>query len=142
MWRASFSFARTKAGDFDALVYGWLGLIDPDKYLGEFMGSKDFRNFSLYSSPQMDALLERGRTELDPAKRLLIYREADRLVAEERFLPALVIAAPMAAVFTRLLRAVLLETLHRDHVRVARSFGFAERTVFLHWVFRNAATPT
>ena len=64
MWRASFSFARTKAGDFDALVYGWLGLIDPDEYLGEFMGSKDFRNFSLYSSPQMDALLERGCTEL------------------------------------------------------------------------------
>lgn len=57
------------------------------------------------------------------------------------FLPALAIAAPMAAVFTRILRTALLETLHRDHVRVARSFGFGDAFVFLHFVFRNALIP-
>jgi peptide/nickel transport system permease protein len=57
------------------------------------------------------------------------------------FLPAVAIAAPMAAAFTRILRTALLETLHRDHVRVGRSFGYAESFVFIHYVFRNALIP-
>jgi peptide/nickel transport system permease protein len=57
------------------------------------------------------------------------------------FLPALAIAAPMAAAFTRILRTALLETLFRDHVRVARSFGYRERFIFAHFVFRNALIP-
>jgi len=57
------------------------------------------------------------------------------------FLPALAIAAPMAAAFTRILRTALLETLYRDHVRVARSFGYGEAFIFVHFVFRNALIP-
>lgn len=57
------------------------------------------------------------------------------------FLPALAIAAPMAAAFTRILRTALLETLHRDHVRVARSFGYRDAFVFVHFVLRNALIP-
>jgi peptide/nickel transport system permease protein len=57
------------------------------------------------------------------------------------FLPALAIAAPMAAAFTRILRTALLETLFRDHVRVARSLGHSETFIFLHHVFRNALIP-
>jgi peptide/nickel transport system permease protein len=57
------------------------------------------------------------------------------------FLPALAIAAPMAAAFTRILRTALLETLHRDHVRVARSFGYSDAFVFIHFVMRNALIP-
>ena len=54
------------------------------------------------------------------------------------FLPALAIAAPMAAVFARILRAALLEVLHREYVTVARSFGLGEKFIFLHYVLRNA----
>lgn len=57
------------------------------------------------------------------------------------FLPALAIAAPMAAAFTRILRTALLETLFRDHVRVARSLGHSETFIFLHHVFRNGLIP-
>lgn len=57
------------------------------------------------------------------------------------FLPALAIAAPMAAAFTRILRTALLETLHRDYVRVARSMGLRESFVFIHYVLRNALIP-
>ncbi|MFI4987462.1 MAG: ABC transporter permease [Alphaproteobacteria bacterium] len=57
------------------------------------------------------------------------------------FLPALAISAPMAAVFARTLRAALLEISHREFVTVARSFGFAEFFIFLHFVFRNALIP-
>ena len=57
------------------------------------------------------------------------------------FLPALAIAAPMAAVFTRILRTALLETMFRDHVRVARAFGYREPFIFIHFVLRNALIP-
>jgi peptide/nickel transport system permease protein len=57
------------------------------------------------------------------------------------FLPALAIAAPMAAVFSRTLRTALIENLDRDHVRVARSFGHTSRFTFVHHVFRNSVIP-
>jgi peptide/nickel transport system permease protein len=57
------------------------------------------------------------------------------------FLPALAIAAPMAAVFARMLRTSLLEATSKEYVVVARSFGFTAPFVFLHYVFRNALIP-
>lgn len=77
------AFARAKAGDYDAMVMGWLGLVDPDEYIGEMLGSKGFRNIHHYSSAKMDAILDRGRAEVDRAKRFAVYREAEMLAIEE-----------------------------------------------------------
>lgn len=57
------------------------------------------------------------------------------------FLPALAIAAPMAAVFARMLRTSLLEAASREYVVVAHSFGFSAPFVFRHYIFRNALIP-
>ncbi len=57
------------------------------------------------------------------------------------FLPALAIAAPMAAVFTRTLRTSLIENLDREHVTVAKSLGHSGRFRFVHHVFRNSVIP-
>lgn len=57
------------------------------------------------------------------------------------FLPALAIAAPMAGVFARILRASLVETARREYVTAARSYGFAAPFVFVHYIFRNAVIP-
>ncbi len=57
------------------------------------------------------------------------------------FLPALAIAAPMAAVFARMLRTALLESASREYVVVARSFGFSKPFIFRQYVFRNALIP-
>jgi peptide/nickel transport system permease protein len=57
------------------------------------------------------------------------------------FLPALAIAAPMAAVFTRTLRTALIENLDREHVTVAKALGHSGRFRFIHHVFRNSAIP-
>lgn len=57
------------------------------------------------------------------------------------FLPALAIAAPMAAVFARTLRAVLIETMTRPYVTAAKSFGLRRQFVFVQYVFRNALVP-
>jgi peptide/nickel transport system permease protein len=57
------------------------------------------------------------------------------------FLPAVAIAAPMAAVFTRILRTSLLENLYQEHVMVARSLGHSSGFIFAHHIMRNALIP-
>lgn len=74
-----------KPGDFDALVMGWgLGL-DPDQYTiwhssqqkpGQF-------NFIGYSNPDVDKLLEQGRLEFDPDKRMQIYHAFSKVLYED-----------------------------------------------------------
>jgi peptide/nickel transport system substrate-binding protein len=76
-------YSRLKAFDFDAAVWGWLGLSDPDEFLGEVVGTGQWRNFQQYSNPQVDALLERGRDEIDPVRREKIYADAEALVLED-----------------------------------------------------------
>lgn len=57
------------------------------------------------------------------------------------FLPALSICASMTGFFSRILRASLLETWQRSYVTAARSFGFNQRFVYLHYILRNAIVP-
>ena len=82
---ASFISRFIKTGDFDVVVLGWgLGL-DPDQYNiwhssqqapGQF-------NFIGYNNPQVDKLLEQGRLELNPDKRMKIYHEFARTLLED-----------------------------------------------------------
>jgi peptide/nickel transport system substrate-binding protein len=79
---ASFISRFIKTGDFDVVVLGWgLGL-DPDQYNiwhssqqapGQF-------NFIGYNNPEIDKLLEQGRLELNPDKRMKIYHEFARVL--------------------------------------------------------------
>lgn len=82
---ASFISRFIKTGDFDVVVLGWgLGL-DPDQYNiwhssqqapGQF-------NFIGYQNPSVDKLLEQGRQELNPDKRMKIYHEFARILLED-----------------------------------------------------------
>ncbi len=56
-------------------------------------------------------------------------------------LPAIAIAAPLSAVFSRILRVSLLETVEKEYVSAATSFGFHGAFVFVHYVMRNALIP-
>jgi peptide/nickel transport system substrate-binding protein len=76
-------FARQKSGDFVASVWGWLGPVDPDEYVGEILGTKGWRNFYGYSSPKLDELVEQGRAELDLKKRGDIYKKAEDIAIED-----------------------------------------------------------
>jgi peptide/nickel transport system substrate-binding protein len=76
-------FARQKSGDFLASVWGWLGPVDPDEYVGEVLSTKGWRNFYGYSNPKLDDLAEQGRAELDLAKRGEIYKRAEDIAVEE-----------------------------------------------------------
>ena len=75
-----------KNGEGDAYFYGWNGDNgDADNFLmlldsGQINSTL---NSSKYANPKLDALLEQGRTTLDPAKRVVIYAEAQKLISEE-----------------------------------------------------------
>lgn len=82
---ASFISRFIKTGDFDVVVLGWgLGL-DPDQYNiwhssqqapGQF-------NFIGYNNPKIDKLLEQGRLELNPDKRMEIYHQFSATLLED-----------------------------------------------------------
>lgn len=82
---ASFLGRYIKTGDFDAVILGWSLSLDPDQYSiwhssqtkpGQF-------NFIHYSNPRVDELLEQGRLELDPDRRMRIYHEFSRILLED-----------------------------------------------------------
>ena len=76
-------FQRQKSGDFQGSVWGWLGPVDPDEYVGEILSTKGWRNFYGYSNPKLDDLAEKGRGELDIAKRGAIYKQAEDIAIED-----------------------------------------------------------
>lgn len=82
---ASFLGRYIKTGDFDVVVLGWSLSLDPDQYSiwhssqnkpGQF-------NFINYNNPQVDKLLEQGRLELDPKKRMKIYHQFSRILLQD-----------------------------------------------------------
>jgi peptide/nickel transport system permease protein len=56
-------------------------------------------------------------------------------------LPWLSIALVAAATYSRLTRGAMLDVMHEDYVRTARSKGLSERRVVLFHVLRSALTP-
>jgi len=56
-------------------------------------------------------------------------------------MPWCVLAASFAAIYARLLRANLIETMSEDYIRTARAKGLSERRVILRHGLRAAITP-
>lgn len=64
-----------------------------------------------------------------------------RSAAAHLVLPALVIASYPLGVVTRMVRATVLDTVGEDHVRMVRSLGFPERSVFGRFAMKLALNP-
>lgn len=56
-------------------------------------------------------------------------------------LPTLTLALPSIATKTRLTRSAMLEILHQEYIRTARSKGLREQTVLVRHALRNALIP-
>lgn len=56
---------------------------DPYDFLNPKLKTKDRGNYSLYSNPRVDELLEKGAVELDEAKRKELYREAQQIIYDD-----------------------------------------------------------
>jgi peptide/nickel transport system permease protein len=71
------------------------------------------------------------------------YQDAQGFFAKAHtlILPWLVLAAAFAAIYARLLRSNLLETMSEDYIRTARAKGLSERRVVMRHGVRSAITP-
>jgi peptide/nickel transport system substrate-binding protein len=71
-------------GDFEAYVLAWSGRADPDGNIFSFDGCKQPLDYAGYCNKQVDELLNRSRTTLDPGERKRIYAEAAAIVLKDR----------------------------------------------------------
>lgn len=70
-------------GNFDMLMMGWLGNIDPDDFYYSQHHSEGASNAQGFANERVDELLDAGRVETDPDARRDIYAEAATLIADE-----------------------------------------------------------
>jgi peptide/nickel transport system substrate-binding protein len=70
-------------GNFDMYLCGWLGNIDPDDFFYAQHHTDEVFNFTGYSNPDLDELLDAGRVETDEAARKEIYDQVQELVIDE-----------------------------------------------------------
>jgi peptide/nickel transport system permease protein len=62
-------------------------------------------------------------------------------IARHLVLPMLVLAVQIIAVYSRYMRASMLEVMHSDYLRTARAKGLKERRVIVRHAMRNALIP-
>ena len=74
---------RQGQGEFDALLLGWLGNIDPYDFYHLQHHSEGVFNAHGYSNEQVDELLEEAQVESDEDRRAGLYNEAVELIVDE-----------------------------------------------------------
>jgi peptide/nickel transport system substrate-binding protein len=79
-------FEQMSNRNFQAVFAAWVNEPDPDPY-GLFHSSQIPPNgFNVvgYTNPEADALMDKGRTEFDPARRADLYHELHQLLARDQ----------------------------------------------------------
>ena len=74
---------QTQKGNFEASATSWSGRPDPDQNIYDQNVTGGAQNYSKYSNPQVDKLLQDARKELDSGKRKVIYDQAMTIINEE-----------------------------------------------------------
>ena len=83
---AAFLKEHIKKRQFDAIVLGWGTGADPDQYVvwhSSQMGPDDLNHIS-YSNPEVDALLEAGRSSCHQAERVRFYHRLHQALADDQ----------------------------------------------------------
>ena len=71
-------------GEFEAYVLAWSGRADPDGNIFSFAACKQPLNYSGICKPELDDLLTKSRTTLDPAERKKIYEQLAAILLKDR----------------------------------------------------------
>lgn len=87
----SFSTNYVQQGQHQIAFLGWLNLVDPDRLLYAQLTTNGSTNWGGYSNPEVDALLEEGRSSLDQADRAAAYQAAAEILAQD--LPYYIVSA-------------------------------------------------
>jgi len=82
---AAFLKEHIKKRNFEAIVMGWGIGIDPDQYVvwHSSQNGPDQLNHISYANPEVDRLLEAGRTSCVQAERVKIYRRLQEVLADD-----------------------------------------------------------
>lgn len=81
-WPA-FSTNYVQKSQHQIALLGWLNIVDPDRLLFSQLTTGGSTNWGGYSNPEVDKLLQEGRSALDEASRTTAYRKAATILAEE-----------------------------------------------------------
>ncbi len=71
------------SGNFDMLMMGWLGNIDPDDFYYSQHHTDGASNAQKYSNAEVDGLLDAARVETDTDARKDLYAQAATIIADE-----------------------------------------------------------
>jgi peptide/nickel transport system substrate-binding protein len=74
---------QQNSGNFDMLMMGWLGNIDPDDFYYAQHHTGGSSNAQKFSNPDVDRLLDAGRRETDQAARRDDYAKAAAIIADQ-----------------------------------------------------------
>jgi peptide/nickel transport system substrate-binding protein len=74
--------ARRNAGDYDAIISGFSGTIDPDERFTQTFTTGGGTNFANFSDPEVDKLVAEARKVSDREKRAELYRKASARISE------------------------------------------------------------
>ena len=74
---------QNDSGNFEAMLLGWSGRIDPDLNIYNFVVTGGDFNASGYSNPEVDRLLGEARTTSDRDRRKELYDQALEILHEE-----------------------------------------------------------
>lgn len=69
--------------NYDIYICSWNGLIDADAYFYLQQTTDQVFNFTGYSNPDFDALMEEGRSTSDFETRYAIYEEANKILVDD-----------------------------------------------------------
>lgn len=78
------SLNEATQGNFDAYAVGWSGRVDPDGNIYGFVASPGTLNYSGYSNPKLDYILNGARKSLTATSRDTLYRAALKIIHGDR----------------------------------------------------------
>jgi len=79
----SFSTNYVQQGKHQIALLGWLNIVDPDRLLFNQLTTGGSTNWGGYSNPQVDELLQKGRTATEQSERATAYQEAAKILASD-----------------------------------------------------------
>jgi len=90
-------YAKLRAGDFEAADGGWQGTPDP-VFFSLLLQTGSESNYGGWSNAEFDRLTRAAAVEIDPAKRMSMFAEADRIAMADTALVPLFNTAHRALV--------------------------------------------
>lgn len=75
--------SEAQGGNFELLLRGWSGRVDPDGNIHQFVTCKGPQNDGRYCNPKVDELLNGARKVTDVAARRALYDQAQQIMKDE-----------------------------------------------------------